>query len=85
MIVTVEQTIDDATGHNQDEEEDACDNNGGLWWNEGGQTTKWSHATSTDPTNTSGWPKAQLIMTFNISHLAHNETWHHQLLERLSV
>ena len=40
MIVTVEQTIDDATGHNQDEEEDACDYNGGLWWNEGGQTTK---------------------------------------------
>ena len=40
MIVTVEQTIDDATGHNQDEEEDACDYNGGLWWNSGGQTTK---------------------------------------------
>ena len=40
MIVTVEQTIDDASGHNQDEEEDACDYNGGLWWNEGGQTTK---------------------------------------------
>ena len=52
MIVTVEQTIDDATGHNQDEEEDACDYNGGLWWNEGGQTTKRSHATShqTQPT-----------------------------------
>ena len=40
MIVTVEQTIDDATGHNQDVEEDACDYNGGLWWNEGGQTSK---------------------------------------------
>ena len=39
MIVIVEQTID-ATGPDQDEEEDACDNNGGLWWNEGGQTTK---------------------------------------------
>ena len=39
MIVTVEQTID-ATGHDQDKEEDACDYNGGLWWNEGGQTTK---------------------------------------------
>ena len=51
MIVIVEQIIDIA-GHDQDEEEDACDYNGGLWWNEGGQTTKWSHATSqrTQPT-----------------------------------
>ena len=39
MIVIVEQIIDIA-GHDQDEEEDACDYNGGLWWNEGGQTTK---------------------------------------------
>jgi len=69
MIVIVEQTID-ATGHDQDEEEDACDYNGGLRWNEGGQTTKWSHATShlTQPSNTSGWPEVQLIMTFDISH-----------------
>ena len=39
MIVIVEQTID-ATGHDHDKEEDACDNNGGLRWNAGGQTTK---------------------------------------------
>ena len=40
MIVIVQQTIDDDTRHNQDEEEGACDYNGGLWWNEGGQSTK---------------------------------------------
>ena len=40
MIVVVQKTIDDDTGHDQDKEEDACDYNDGLWWNEGGQTTK---------------------------------------------